>query len=491
VQNIGSGTLAGTATVDPGSTGFLTIISGGTYSLQAGQSQPVQVRYSPSLTNSTDNGSITCSGGGGTKVTTTGSRQVVLSGLSFPSYAGAITAPFTTNGGYLSQTVDASTLGVASGGHSVYSFTISSPGSYVVSASVNAPNSSSKAFWLNIDGTPTDPTMIWDIYPFTSGFETRTVSWRGNNTFTNDQFSPQVFNLSAGVHQLNIVGRDANVQLGQITIAPYATNSTPPSPPTVSVITSSSADVDPNRAGMQAFAGSVVQYSATASDPNGLPLTWQWLYSFDGSADTVYQSGTGAVTPISVNYPASVANNSYVWKLRVSNGSATAESDLSVDVEAPPATPGNPTFAATSGTVSGQFATTNGAIYQTVETSTTNGGRATYNFTLTNAGSYVVQILLNAPNTAANSLYLNIDADPQDPTMIFDVPLTSGFEQRIASWRGNGTFDNNQFVPKIFNLSAGAHQLVILGREANVQMQTFSILKLPPPPQNLRVLAGP
>ena len=74
--------------------------------------------------------------------------------------------------------------------------------------------------------------------------------------------------------------------------------------------------------------------------------------------------------------------------------------------------------------------------------------------------------------------------------MIWDIPLTSGFEQRVASWRGNGTDVSNQFVPKVFNLSAGQHQLIIRGREANVLLTSFAIQSLPTPPVNLRVVAG-
>jgi len=238
VQNAGSGTLSGTATVASGSTSFLQILSGGTYSLGAGQSQVVSVRYTPTGA-STDTGSITCSGGGGAQVNATGTLLAVLPGLSFPSYSGTVTAPFTTNGGYVSQAVDVSSsgqAGVSSGGQAVYAFNISNAGTYTVSASVNAPSASSKSFWVNMDALPTDPTMIWDIYPFTSGFETRTVSWRGSNTYTNDQYSPQIFNLTAGTHQLIIVGREANVQLGQITISPYGTTAPPPPPVNLHII---------------------------------------------------------------------------------------------------------------------------------------------------------------------------------------------------------------------------------------------------------------
>ncbi|HWX19233.1 MAG TPA: hypothetical protein VN578_04910 [Candidatus Binatia bacterium] len=485
VQNAGSGTLAGSASLS-GSNSAFRITSGQTYSLSAGQTANVGISYSPASAN--DGALATFTGGGGVTATVSGQLQMVLSGLSFPSYAGSITAPFTTNGGYLSQTVDASQTGMASGGSAVYAINIPAAGNYTVSAMVNAPNSAAKSFWVNMDAQPTDPTMIWDVFPYTSGFESRVVSWRGNGSPTNDQFAPAVFNLSAGVHQLIVRGREAGVQLGNITIAPYNPNSI--LPPTVSAITSSASDVDPTVAGLQVFAGSAVQYSGSATDPNGYPLSWQWLYTVNGGAETVYSSGTGAPSGISFNYGSSTAGNTFVWKLRVSNGHLTSESDLTVGVEAPPVAGGGLSFQATAAVLSGPFALASGAISQSTETGVTNGGQAAFTFTITTAGNYVVQALVNAPSTAANSFFVNVDGQPQDPTMIFDVPLTSGFEQRIVSWRGNGTDVSDQFVPKTFSLTAGVHQLIIVGREANTQLQAVSILPLPAAPQHLRIVAG-
>ncbi len=192
----------------------------------------VGISYSPNSAN--DSAIVNFTGGGGASVNVNGQRQVVLSGLSFPAYAGVITAPFTTNGGYVSQTVDVSNdgqAGVTSGGQAVFAFTIPTAGTYTISANVNAPNSASKSFWVNIDAVPTDPTMIWDIFPYTSGFETRAVSWRGSGTPTNDQFAPKTFDLSAGTHQLIVVGREPGVQLGQITITPYDSRPNLPSSP--------------------------------------------------------------------------------------------------------------------------------------------------------------------------------------------------------------------------------------------------------------------
>jgi hypothetical protein len=263
--------------------------------------------------------------------------------------------------------------------------------------------------------------------------------------------------------------------------------------PQVSAISSSGADVDPITPGLQVYAGSVIQYSGTASDPKGASLTWQWIYTVNGGAETVVQSGSGTVGSISFAYPPTAMGNTYVWKLRVSNGSATTESDLTVGVEAAPAPQGNLTFQAGSATITAPFVVANGVLYQsTTVNDAVSGGSATYSFSLTNGGSFVIQALVSATNLANNSFYVNIDGAPQDPSMAWDImPITSGFEQRMVSWRGNGTSEANQFVPEIFQLSAGTHQIVIKGREAYTQLQSFSILQVPPPPLNLHVLAGP
>jgi len=164
-----------------------------------------------------------------------------------------------------------------------------------------------------------------------------------------------------------------------------------------------------------------------------------------------------------------------------------------VGIEALPVVAANTlTFAAGSGALAAPFTLTGAYISQAVQTTVpTNGGSAVFTFTLTNAGSYVIQALVNASSDSANSFYVNIDAQPQDPTMIWDImPVTSGFESRLVSWRGNGSDTANEFIPKIFSLAAGTHQLIIRGRESNTQLQSVSILALPPSPKNFRLLTA-
>ena len=131
------------------------------------------------------------------------------------------------------------------------------------------------------------------------------------------------------------------------------------------------------------------------------------------------------------------------------------------------------------------FAVTDGYISQPTGTSLTEGGRVSYKFTVPDHGEYAVIFEVDAANAGANSLYLNVDAEPEDPVMIWDIPVTTGFETRIASWRGGGTFDNNQFVPKYFLLSPGKHELIIRGREGNTKFKTITIVKRPSPPNDL------
>jgi len=133
-------------------------------------------------------------------------------------------------------------------------------------------------------------------------------------------------------------------------------------------------------------------------------------------------------------------------------------------------------FPVSAGVITVPFVLTNGYLYQPApQTGVTGGGKAIYNFAITNAGNYVIHTVVNAPSEDSNSFYLNIDGLPEDPTMIWDIDVTTGFTERVVSWRGDGTDADDQFVPKRFNLAPGMHKLVIHGREPDVQLKTISI----------------
>jgi hypothetical protein len=136
---------------------------------------------------------------------------------------------------------------------------------------------------------------------------------------------------------------------------------------------------------------------------------------------------------------------------------------------------------ASSGVVTAPFLITNGYVYQPIATPVVaDGGRAAYDFSLASAGTYVVSATVSAPDGGANSFFVNMDAEPQSPYMIWDVPITAGFEQRLVSWRGNATGNqDSEFVPKVFTLAQGPHELIIRGREALALLRSLAIRQYP------------
>lgn len=138
-------------------------------------------------------------------------------------------------------------------------------------------------------------------------------------------------------------------------------------------------------------------------------------------------------------------------------------------------------FTATNAVLTAPLVLTNDYICLSGEQAeVTNGGKAVFSFTVTNAGSYVIETLASAPDESANSFYLNFDAMPQDPDMIWDLDVTSRFEKRMVGWRGNGDSSADEFTSKHFKLTAGAHTLIIIGREPGTLLKSLSIRPAPP-----------
>jgi hypothetical protein len=277
---------------------------------------------------------------------------------------------------------------------------------------------------------------------------------------------------------------------GNWDIGPYVYGSSATPTLSVSPISANASDVDPNTAGLQVYEGTTVQFSSSVAYNGSSAVNWQWTYSVNGGATVVYQSGSGSVPGVSFPFGTGTGGNTYVWTLSVTAGTNSASASLTMSVETPPAPNSSLTFQATSGVLTAPMTATGNYISQSVQSTVISAtGEAAYTFTITNAGNYVVQAMVNAPNDAANSFYVNIDAQPVDPTMCWDIePLTTNFQSRIVSWRGNGSDTNNQFNPQVFNLATGTHQIIIAGREANTELQSFSLLELPATPQNLRVM---
>src|SRR5437660_8880915 len=106
--------------------------------------------------------------------------------------------------------------------------------------------------------------MIYDL-PITPGMATSVVSWRGNGSDGSPQYPTNVWVLGAGNHILLLYGREANVEVGQITIA--AVGSQILTPPSVA-----------NQPQSQTVAvGQSASFSVSASGT--APLVYQWYFN--------------------------------------------------------------------------------------------------------------------------------------------------------------------------------------------------------------------
>jgi hypothetical protein len=218
---------------------------------------------------------------------------------------------------------------------------------------------------------------------------------------------------------------------------------------------------------------------------------------YEGGASQIYTNviTVGNVTTQTVS--SLRAGVTYYFSVTAYDGNGL-ESDfsneISYTVSSPsPGPPGTTlTFAADSGTFTAPFVATNGTLRQPVATGLSGSGRAVYSFNIANAGNYLVSVLVRAPNLGRNSFYVNIDAEPTDPLMIWDIPVCASLTGHTVSWRGNGNSDPalSQYAPKVFALSADTHQLIIRGREGDTVLGAISITAAPPKLQIQAVLGG-
>ena len=157
----------------------------------------------------------------------------LMGSLNFEAEAGLIESPFTTTPGttsFISQDVD-SNLG--EGGLARWRVTIPATGAYKIIASVNCPTTGADSLWISFDGEPT-ATDIWDV-GVTTGFQDKTVTWRGSGNPATPEFSPKFWTLSSGIHTLYIRGREPGMQINSIQVVaetpPTDTAAPTPNPP--------------------------------------------------------------------------------------------------------------------------------------------------------------------------------------------------------------------------------------------------------------------
>jgi hypothetical protein len=296
IQNTGTTNVSGSATV----AAPFSIVSGGSYNLAPNATQVVTIRYAPTAAG-VNSGTVSFSGGGNPSASVTGYGVAVQAGWSVASASGTIVSPLTAaSGSTIIQTTDTT---AANGGRAFYGFNVSSNGSYMLYMAAGGTNAAYNSVYVNFDSIPTDPTMIYDM-PVMPGVVTNVVSWRGTGADGTPQYPTNVWNLTAGNHVLWVVGRDANVQVGQISLSDLASASRPAPPSITSQPQSISVPVGQT-------ASFTVGCSGTA------PISYQW---YKGSSPI---SGATAATYSKSNVQTNDAGSYYVV---VSNSQGSAQS---------------------------------------------------------------------------------------------------------------------------------------------------------------------
>jgi hypothetical protein len=135
------------------------------------------------------------------------------------------------------------------------------------------------------------------------------------------------------------------------------------------------------------------------------------------------------------------------------------------------------TLAAKDAKLTAPMVLKDGYISQPDNTGIAEGGKAVFEFTVPKDGDYEIWGVVSAPDDENNSFFVNVDVEPkEDPLMIWDITLTDGdkYEEHVVNWRGEGSAGSDQFDPKTFKLTAGAHKLYLLGREP-AKLKSISI----------------
>jgi hypothetical protein len=107
-----------------------------------------------------------------------------------------------------------------------------------------------------------------------------------------------------------------------------------------------------------------------------------------------------------------------------------------------------------------------------VETATNNTGSASFVFNITTPGDYILKARRLSPNTADDSFFVGLSDEPaaNKDCYILDTGVYTSCTWTTVSRRGNGTFDNNEFQPLVFNILVGEQTFTFCGRDSNTRL---------------------
>lgn len=121
-----------------------------------------------------------------------------------------------------------------------------------------------------------------------------------------------------------------------------------------------------------------------------------------------------------------------------------------------------------------------------VSSLTSNSGRVSFAFNISETGNYKMKARILTPSVALshNSFYVGLDNEEANnvDSFIYDVAELSAFTWEYVSLRGlNGDFSWAEYDPKIWNLTAGIHTFTFYGRESDTRLDQIFLEKIQSP----------
>ena len=319
----------------------------------------------------------------------------------------------------------------------------------------------------------------------TNAFTASSLSWGGPGDILTTEAACKFVNAAAGNFRLqagsSLIGKGVNLSsdlsmtvldadgnarpsIAAWDVGPYqyATNAPNTNPPSITV--------QPQSVTMQTNQTATFIVTATNS-----PTTYQWYWkgsavggnssSYTTPATTIADSNSIVFVAVSNSFGGVVSSNAYLY---VTNGPPVSYLGLS--------------FPAIAGTIGGSMTTNGGYLtYSGDYLSPAAAATATYYFTNAITGNYQIQSAFTATNNANNSVWIAVDPAGGvliDPTDIWDMTnLSAKMQTNWVTWRGSNTTTNPQYSPLVIsNLAAGAHTMVVAGREPYVVLQSFTLV---------------
>jgi hypothetical protein len=428
------------------------------------------IRYTPNTGFSgTDSFNYTVSDGAATAsatVTVTVTPPAGSALLWIEAEAGSLTSPITTaadsgaSGGLYITTPD---LGGAidstqPGGQATYSFTVPAAATYVIWGRVLSANGGNDSFWVSMDGGP-----------FTRWNTRISSAWVWDQVNDAGVADPRLFSLGAGSHTLVIKQREDGARLDRLLITSdrgfipqgLGDGSTPNQPPVAnddSATTSAGAAVD-------------IPVLSNDSDPDNGPSP---LVIASRTSPT---NGSTAVVGTAIRYtPNSGFSGTDTFSYTASDGAATDSATVTVTVSAAsgPVTLGieaesgvlvSPMAVSTDAAASGGQYITTPDLGEAIDDPTQPGPTATYTFTVSAAGTYVIWGRALSVNGGADSYWVSMDGAPFTR---WNTPIS-------GAWVWDQINSAGVADPLLFSLAAGSHTLVIKQREDGARLDRLIV----------------